>query len=1841
MLNPRAPTLSQTINQREASTWEITNPTMPQAQGGERKEAHIGSIDFGKASKAKASIVLLRRTASVTEEEKEQDRTTLSTFTKGKPIMNILEFVKACYTSFNGRAPADWLDRVVAIPAKQFGVPWAAFHKLCDNTMLLAFMLEKPECYSTAKGLTERFGAFFVLLDKELSTASVGHDQFFKVAGNELRQALHNSRITIPYHQGKPYSSFHVAHDEGREAEWTESQADAIVASFAAKQPEDYARSLTRARTRGAEEVTDEAGADDAGSEQGEPVIQAVPVSSPPKQVIMATLASSRASSQHAGAQGEEGRASPSHSEAEQDKVSTTEARTEGGEGKQPHEDAAAMKYMEELSENSYNFDFHVPMLSESDGIATDEQVRAELEAGPEGNQAETIAEMADSLFNSMGTPPNSGPAPRGDMKVTKPHLKVKRYTSTRAAATELGENDLEARTRLVRQPTKRPGKGEGHSRRQRRGHKHAMTKPEATIAKRNKARDKAKKHPRHEPFDDTPTWSQELHDEIANADMSCLPAPQAMTPPASPEWSPAEEMRGTPPLSPTYDSEEGDSPSPPTPPPPSTKRVKLDGGYAQQGECIDLAARGRNTPPADPAAQHDSPPAPASSQGSGYVTFSATQSDGSSGLGEFDPETECEDVNMGRDPYAGANVFYSQHQLGVDKVNELHKEWAKTKELRVEEGRTAPADRQADSKHDMRFIGLETYSPIYTKNVNKGSTGLALVRSEHYNQTHITFCSTDTRDVKKDIIINAINATVPYTVKKEDSLYTLEYVKLVTEEGDYDAGIIVFPTGITMGQKIRSTKHLQKLFKTHIDGVTALRHLGEDKAGPVKIYMEHDDQRLLLRIAVLPAADWRYGHHPILTGYGKKAQVNHVQNKHFTVEARAVFANALMNTDTMTNLYKLKCIMTAFSYYGFENADNVVKYLGHWTEQEIEIMLSQTPLLKALSGKDCHALAAQIWRWGQVRHVSGYPFTQAPEYEPTPYAGMQEASPYSDNDSEGMSEAVSDGYIAREQEGSAAPQPPTPPPPPPAPPQPSGQGSTDRARSATTQASKRVTWGARQEEDKNRERARKGQQERRTKGEGQRWHQLEGGMVNDLHDSIAKSPSVDKQAVRQAHGVMQQLCDDHGLSVMKALLNITRQQMNNTYRLADSMTAGGASGAGKTTLVGVLPHFLHDEMALEEGDVQAQLEHWEVFASELEDYKADKGRRTEPPTLLMALQMAILRAWNRPSVTPGIITIMDRCPWDALPYILQGLLRGDINMTQTIELFDKFRQMTCLPQVHVFLDCDRNTALHRLMLRTQAGDAGFSYDGLGEIRAFHLVWEAILRLWAGSERVITVLNEGTIYDAATATVGVIRRAATTLREMQGVRGTAARRMNQRALGAGAADPGTEADGGAQEEGEDRMVRFNVSLTNFVRVNETYKAQFDVDIASHDIPGTIVGKICARIMLDTGTTADNAVSSYACFAERGDMVGHEVPINNALEPREVNSYTIITRLQDAQGMINSEQLKALLGMLQRNQAATDDLATPPSHVRGLRLRRDGPSAFGSNVPLGASGVPSAAAQNSLFNNTDPKFSGENRGGDGDVSSLPLDMLEDPAASRHCTLAGTPLHPSCPRPIKDIPENSVVYVEYFGEQTTEIEDLLNEAEDFTVGANGALVQQGKKLKPLKSLGEYMEAADSMDLWMTSTGRHTQQESMLHRCFTRGIRELCEMYTWEAVIRYDHTFRALKAAGEINTWSEHRPELVCKVLLPGLKSARPRQQQSRPAKRKARASGQNATNEPARKKAKSGGGGGNKKKKKQPCRRFNSTAGCPMTPGDGQGECWYEHQCSVQGCNSRAHGASGHK
>ena len=257
---------------------------------------------------------------------------------------------------------------------------------------------------------------------------------------------------------------------------------------------------------------------------------------------------------------------------------------------------------------------------------------------------------------------------------------------------------------------------------------------------------------------------------------------------------------------------------------------------------------------------------------------------------------------------------------------------------------------------------------------------------------------------------------------------------------------------------------------------------------------------------------------------------------------------------------------------------------------------------------------------------------------------------------------------------------------------------------------------------------------------------------------------------------------------------------------------------------------------------------------------------------------------------------------------------------------------------------------------------------------------------------------------------------------------------------------------------------------------------------------------------------------------------------------------------------------------------------------------------------------------------------------------PTNLLEDPSASRHNTLAGLPLHPDCPRPVRDIEPGAVIYAEYFGENTSEIDHLLEEA-SYEVQAGTKIGQGEKALKPIKGAAAYAECTDNLDQWMVNTGRYSQQESLEHRAYTRGIRELAKDYIWANVLDYDHAFRALKHINAITSWSAHRPELVCKHLLPGLKAARSAPQRGDAPNKKRRGGGGGGAGGADRK-----GGNENHKDRKArpqrerpraPCRRFNSEEGCPMTPGQGPGECWFTHTCSVKGCGAKSHGAAGHK
>ena len=1866
MPRARAPTLSQTtISTREAAEWGVTctSPSHAQEEEPDRMEAHLGSVDFNEIEKARAKVVLYRSEGQEpkTKEEEEMDQVAIQTFTNGPPITTLVGFLRACYTTYHGKSIQDWMDRIVAIPAIQFGRPWAGEHGLSDNTMLLACMLEKPERYSTNKGCKERFGAFYVFLDRQISTASAGTGQFFKVVGDELRQTMHNSRLTLPYHRDEPYAGYHVGYTVEREKEWLTSNIDAIESAFASRQQEDYRRSKGVGEGEGGEQ----------GGLEGEHsahVIQAV-ACSPHDQVIMASPADGSA---EGGAQptADGAGASPPGPTAP-GRASTTGAPTGSNQDNRAQANAdAADQFMIGLSENSYSYDLLLPDLhnlpEHDQGRSCRDEAGSEGEASGDGSaeladysgtDMPTLEGLKESLFNHNGTPLDFGPTllSQGKAEETPHHTTAPCTAPAEEKQLFVKVGACRARTRLVRQPTRRGyGKNKGASlTKAQRRLKPRQKKPEATITKKvrareaaiikkareaaiaKKAQEMAKNHRQRvdDEYVDSPPWTQDEHDKVAGAVMSSMPAG-----------------------------------------PPTAYTMTYTANKEGSG-----SARSQSPEP---------------SQGSTSDTFS-TQSGSSGGGGEFDPAS-YDNVSLVSDEYVNNdNVHYSAHQLKYNRVTTLRGEFVTMKEARTDDGRTTPSPG-ANSKHIMRFGGVTLYLPIY--GTGTGST-VAEVRAENYNQPHITFYDTNPRTITKNALVNSFNYTVPHTVNTHGHLHVIEFVKLQCEEGGLTNNV-VFDVGATAGERLRNRKQIQAVFKQHSESIAALPYLGKKNTPPVAIYGQHDDQRLVLKLAFMPEADWRCGHDPMMVAYAMRAIDAKFANQHFTVEARTVLAKALKDTGTQEDDRKIKCIVNAISFYGFKHADNLVTYLEHHFPKETESVFARTPLMSKLNRKDYRTLAAQIWAWGRMRHEIDYPFTQYPRTDTASavanayYAGegagaaaTQESETWnltSCYSSEGqMSESSSaEGQEAGKtgsthhaaQQARKRQQPPSPaysPPPspespsysPPSPPYsmpalPSAQPSSDKVRSPDHLKG----------EDENRGRARYEQREQRTKHEGGseagqphrqkgRWGREGADTVNELHVMLDEQPTVDVRAQRQAHVMMNDLLDGYGVFDLEDMLQDIRQKVMDTYRLRNSLAAGGAPGGGKTTLIKNLADFAHDIMGLEDQDTQTKLEDWVAFAPELEEY----SECAVPDTIrLQALQTAVLNGWiaNKPHLIENCTTFMDRCAWDAVPFVLQGLRRGTITFSQAGALFTRFMKQTCLPQLHVFVECSRHTALTRLEARTQAGDRGFTHDSLGEITAWHLVWAAMLRLWTGGERVRTVRNDGAAHHAATAVVGMLNTAAYTLQGMQGTRDVSARRMGQRGLGAGAGEPDTTAGGGRYEEGGSKWVRFHVSLANFDKQGEHYRTQFDIDILPQDSAGTIVNKICAAIIHDSGKPASNDVGSYACYAEQGAYVGREVPINSALEPREVNSYTIIKKETAEYTTINSEQLKRILGMLQQKAAAqtgstphnndkgaqehgTCEEGDTASNLRGLRLRKDAPSLLSFSKPLGVRGVPSADAQSTLLNNTDPEFIRQTLGSAGDVADLPADMIEDPAASRHCTLQGTPLHPDCPRPIKDIPGDSVVYVEYFGQQTTEIDDLLNDNEDFTVGANGALVQQGKKLKPFRALGEYMEAADNMDLWMVNTGRHTQAESLAHRCFVRGIRELCELYTWDAVLKYDHTFRALKAAKAIKAWNEHRPELTCKLLLPGLKSARPRQQQARPQKRKARAraSGQGTEDEPARKRAKTGGGGG-AKKRKQPCRRYNSAAGCTMTPGDGPGECWYAHQCSVQGCK-KAHGAHEHQ
>ena len=1838
MIRARAPTHSRNHSTVRTCGARIFMKQPPSALQTERKTAHMGYLDVPRAERAKAEVMLMRTTSEGTDQEMKTDMEALHNLIKGRPLMNVVEFLRATYTTFRGEKIEDWQDRLVAIPARQFGEEWADSEKLCHNTLLLAFMLEKPERYHTLKGSTERFGAYFVLLDKEISTESVGQGQFFKVVGEELQRVMQSSQITLPYHRDEDFTKYHVAYDEERANEWTESQMKAFIKYFKERQVGDATSSQTAnsadgaARGAGGQERGRTHGA--GGVEEGV-VIQAVQVITPNTKVIMATQLGGQKgdNSRRVSSAGGEEEASPSKTlaSATTGKASTANEHTEDSEGSYTLEgctDEEADEFMRSLSTSSLDFGFQLPQLQSEEEAATMPSYELGLQlTQPQGSTPDSPSYSPDSPLSSPspvsmdeegGSAVSAQSESSGGAMHTESTSKDKvnsrggaGHTQDRArtfrlsTAAELqADEEHMARAPLMKQPTRRGskqgrsgGKGAGRTKAEKRRPRMELSRESIAISKSNKAREKGKKH------------RSVKYKEAAAA------------------------------------------------------------GPAAEHEAVKMAGATQE--------YEEGPSSPSTL--SSTTTFSSTQS------GSSQCDSECfmsEDENEGgRAAGQQQHVFYTQAQVTRNKIDELAAEFTKMKESRAGEGR--PGATMATNT-GMRGVMIQIYGPVYsTPNSGQARVGaceMAPIKSALASQPHIVVFRVDNNIISVKGFMKAINGVVPHTVKEEDRLVELQYVQVSKEvsKGKFSTGAEVFPTGIMMkGRGVRSSKQLQNIVKKHNDNLGELLHMTEQNKEPVMIAGEPAQQRLLLRLGVVGSADRRKKHHAVMKSYAEQVLSEEGGISHFTVEARVVFSNALTDSGTQTNTNKIKAIINAASFYGFKNPHRLVQYLERWTVSEVEEIIKYTPLLGEMNPSDCHRLASQLWQWGRMTAIMDYPFTMygaghmenemdsEEEDETVKYSFDELAGSGSESDSsrdEGQNDAPYS--MATEQQSSQTTQ---------------GMNAccvkslhevmdkyAEDVKSLPRQLPTPPSQPCREEIEFYKRCKQREQREKVVKQEKlakNSWHVIGGGQVNKWHDNIDKSKSPDKAAIRQAHVNVNFMVQGFELRPVCTLLNLINQNMDKTYVLENSAVFGGAPGAGKTETTRHLAEYLYDEMGLLGEDVQAGREHWEDFGPELEEYMKIRGPDT---TKLAELQHAVLDSAieHKPVKTEGVTYGMDRCGWDAAPFAMQGLMQGRITADQVVKLFERIGRQTCLPQIFIFMECQRHTAMMRLEERQQAGDSKYTWDSLGDTRAYHEMWKAIVLERMGEDRVKTVLNDGTIDHAGEAAAGIIHRAANTLQGMQGTRSQAARREQQRMTRADEARLDTEMRERGHAVREDiKMVRFNISLIHFMLQGETYRARFDVTVLNQDTPNIIISKLCMCVVHDTGKAIENDATLYTCYAEQSDMFAHagqEVPIDSNLQPRELNSYTVIMKEKEEKSTYSNEQLKSILNMLQDNMMSpvnsqaggaryeAGGAQKEASNTRGLRLKKGArnPFAAGRNVPLGGNGVPSEAAQNKFFNNTDPEFTIENLEEKDGVSKFPSSMLEDTSASRHCTLDGTPLHPNCPRPIRDIPEKGVVYVEFFGEQTTEIEDLLNEAEDFMIGANGAVVQQVKKLKPFRHLGDYMQGADSMDLWMINTGRFTQQDSLEHRCYVRSIRDLCELYTWEAVIKYDHMFRALKSAGAINTWGEHRPELVCKVLLPGLKSARPRQQQARqqqtrPQKRKtARTSGREAAEEPARKKSKTSGRVGDKRDK-PPCRRFNTKEGCKMTPNGGPGGCWFTHQCSVPGCGSKAHGAHDHK
>ena len=1700
-----------------------------------------------------------------------------------RPIEVFGRWLTKHYRSADGSKITDWTKRLTLVSAGQFGPEWVKLKKLSENTMLLTFMLEEPiASFSTAGRLSPaRFGAFYVLMDRDLTTQSVGVGQYLPITGSELYEIVNNSMLTTAYDMTKAHVSQHVAYDD-RAKVWMLVQKQAIITHFT-----EAERQLADREYQPAGNVT---------------VVQAVAVSP--------------------------GAGSGSTTKPQEP------ARVQRSDGAAPKHD----KKRSENCKGSNNGTASSPLSRVSSGSSS--RTSHSMESSPSSSR-DRACMIGDSEGSSRGSSSANGSSsgrrslseqPDGWEESEDPHSGTSYdYVSEHERQADIAEQAMfspassRARTRLPSQSSKRSGKGGGRSRSERRRPNSGTvrTREDRQQHKVNKKRSRLKdKQEQSSQYSDYGSdWSEEFSAERCNELLEQAPISSEIKGAAATKSRPRFILKA----GGTTKSSPGEG-----------RGDHVHSSDVDSDGCVPMKALVPKKQPAAYEAEEvvlgvphptDAPPSAASSltercfPGNNFLTDPVQII-----KEQFSECRNAPDINKKRTGFIGAGLY--------------------------------------DPRLRPEFVGLQLYTATFA---GKSTYGFRQFVSEHPAHPHVIMIDTN-KPMTLRGLSNTIRGMFPHYFSGRLTITQLVFTK--DEEGDDECS----SSNVRRTKaRIRNDKSLQDVIESHVRDIAALQYLGQPDRKPIIVRGEQAGGRLLMRLGITIQGQGRptmKSRCPtnILTDHARISLSMNMQNVSFTLESRQEAMDALLSTVTESGK-EAAAITNMFSYYGYGTMHNVVCMLDTRSESELTEELQATHGLLGFSQATISRLASSIKEWGRqaIMDTRSYPFRGISDDLFAPMSPLQLPIGCSDDGASGpssqdsfdfsLSSMETDGSDAAEAEAKE----------PHAEPAHAQQDPSPEAKSdpRSRPAPKDEGQGGRAQPTLEQGTA-TGRSTHAPLGE-------EGNIVinpynNDmtiqLHNEFEYNTLWhDRDAKAEAHVNLDNVNRRWGPGTTDYILENVVRGFNGTARPKGSISLEGASAAGKSAMVSYIQRTKLLEASLELVDTpQFNLENWEDFANEL----------TTPGTNFMELQTRILNVQTKQAPRHRQLTLSDRAAWSALPYMLHALEQGQCTPNEFIAMCNKIMRQGTMSQAWIFLATSRDEAMSRLHARGQAGDGSITRESLGTIRGWHLTFKAILQLWDRSCTVMTAFNDTPLQVTAGFVVDAIKDAC---RNVDGLRETLRGNFAEQSNDAAGEQPYTTHRAHAPSpEGNRKVVQINIVLRDWLGDGATHQQVVRVPVSQGDTDTVIFGKLCRAVIVDTGKFLLNRPSEYACIPDRGARSGREVPIDDQLERHEDNSYVIVARATSGQQDqeqpssprgASAERIQNLLHLLrqikqstpvekakeQANYGIASTGCAINKQTRGLRLRRDLPNPY--SVPMQFNGVPSQAAQSKLHNNTEPTFSLANLESmlktAGNANHFPEDLLDEAGASRHCTLTGNPLHPNCPRPVRDIPKTSVIYVEYFHQQTSDIEDLLNDTEgELIVGSDGTTLQANSKtVKALKTVGEYMTAADGMDMWLVATGRASQGESLEHRGYVRGIRDLCTQYSWEAVIKYDHTFRALKFAGEIESWDSHRPELVCRLLLPGLKVARQarstrasnkggRGSSGTGAKRK-RSEGRKtkqAGGEPPKKKARSGGRG-----EKQPCRRFNSAQGCSMKTGEADGECWFRHQCSV--CGSGAHGKSGHK